>query len=123
MQGDADNRPQAAGGKRSLPQMSVSHLTPKKNARRAAPWLGLEAVPRCRLRVDQGLGSLVGLLQAGVTGKQSGEDEQKMNEAIERDTRVAGRRGYRAKGCERGPVTRNAGTKPHMTAQVVRMPS
>jgi len=28
MQGDADNRPQAAGGKRSLPQMSVSHLTP-----------------------------------------------------------------------------------------------
>ena len=29
----------------------------------------------CRLRVDQGLSSLVGLLQADVTGKPSGDDE------------------------------------------------
>jgi len=42
-------------------------------------------VPRCRLRVDQGLGSLVGLLQADVTGSEV----TTMNEAVERDARVA----------------------------------
>ena len=42
-------------------------------------------MPRCRLRVDQGLGSLVGLLQADVTGSEV----TTMNEAVERDARVA----------------------------------
>ena len=74
---------------RSLPTNWDRHAavpcTEKKNARRAAAWLGLEAVPRCRLRVDQGLGSLVGLLQADVTGSEV----TTMNEAVERDARVA----------------------------------
>ena len=97
MQGDADNRPLSRGSSEfitfqingqiqqgarrrqrwgSRAHTKEGRRVGKKNARRAAAWLGLEAVPRCRLRVDQGLSSLVGLLQADVTGKPSGDDER-----------------------------------------------
>ena len=96
MQGDADNRPLSRGSsefitfhingriqqgarrrqRRFRARIKEGWRVGKKKSRRAAAWLGFEAVPRCRLRVDQGLGSLVGLLQADVTGKQSGEDER-----------------------------------------------
>eukprot|EP00964_Phaeocystis_antarctica_P028089 scaffold15832_cov42-Phaeocystis_antarctica.AAC.1 len=62
---------------RASPHRSRLRLQPSCEghaARRAAAWLGFETVPHCRLRVDQGLGSLPGLLQADVTGKRSDDD-------------------------------------------------
>ena len=91
MQGDADNRPLSRGRSELITfhingriQLGATRRQRRfrvrirgteggeENARRAAAWLGLEAVPRCRLRV----GSLAGLLQVDVTGKRSGDDER-----------------------------------------------
>ena len=78
--------------------------------RRAAAWLGLQAVPRCSLRADQAWAVRVGLLEREVT---------ESDVAMACDGRATAPRASQdgadpAGGGERGPVTRNAGTKPHV---------
>ena len=86
MPGDADNRPLSRGSAELNHNISqrVKYIrnasrreclrAPErgtvgggKNVRRAAAWLGLQAVPRCSLRADQAWAVRVGLLEREVT--------------------------------------------------------
>ena len=125
MPGDADNRPLSRGSSELNHNISqrVKYIrnasrreclrAPERgtvggeeNVRRAAAWLGLQAVPRCSLRADQAWAVRVGLLELEVT-----ESDVAMAGDVRATAPRALQDGAKLQGGGRVAVTRNAGLR------------